>query len=207
MAKYYDFLLKSPILLAIVAIAAWAFTGIDIFRQIPIFFLIGIFYTFKNKEIMTKKFKLDFALYFIALLSAYNFLVLFIGLLDPLSEVGIVTSLPSIIIIFPLQLLFAFISSYLVLLISNRMSLLLVKISELQNWLKYIVKPIISLVEQPKYLLSLMLLVFLLNFTYSLIFYENGQFKSVGKLNNHGQEIMNIFQLPNGNIFILYNGW
>lgn len=205
MMKYYDYLLKSPLLLAIVALIIWCFIGIDLYRQIPIFCIIGLFFTFKNKEIMTQRFKLEFALYFAGLFALRNLIVLFWGMHDPWGAVSIITSLPFIIIAIPVQVLIALIGAYLSLLISNRVSLLLVKISELKNPAKYLTKPFVFLVEQPKYLIALLLLIGSLQFTYASIFYEKGKFVSMGIDKNSPMIYSNKSLMKNGNYFILDN--
>jgi hypothetical protein len=203
--KYYDYLLKSPLLLAIVALITWCFIGIDIYKQIPIFCIIGLFFTFKNKEIMTQSFKLKFALYFTILFAIRNLIILFLGMHDPWGAVGIITALPFIIIALPAQAIIAFISSYLSLLISNRICLLLVKISELKSLAKYLTKPFIFLVEQPQYLISLLVIIYLLNFGYSLIFFNKGKFEFAGTIEQFGQDITSVIALNNGDAFILQN--
>lgn len=50
--KYYDLLFKKPLILSILALIIVYLTDIDIFQELIIFAIIGIFYTFKNKEVI-----------------------------------------------------------------------------------------------------------------------------------------------------------
>lgn len=201
--RSYDYLLKTPFLLALLALIIWCFIGIDIYRQIPIFIIIGIFYTFKNKAIMSQGFKLKFALYFTILFALRNIIVLYQGMHDPWGSVGIITSLPFIAIALPAQVLIAFVSSYISLLITNRICLLLVKISELKSWIRYATKPFIFLAEQPKYILISLSILFLFQFTYKLIYYEKGKFEFAGELDNYDRYIKNLIAFNNNNVFII----
>lgn len=201
--KYYDYLLKSPLLLAVIALISWCFIGVDIYRQIPIFCIIGLFFTFKNKEIMTQGFKLEFALYFAGLFALRNLIVLFWGMHDPWGAASIITSLPFIIIALPAQALIAFIGAYLSLLVSNRIFYMFIKIAEFKNWTRYIARPFIFLVEQPKYIVIGLISILFIHFTYTSFFYEKGNFKKVGILDKNSTDISNIIPLSNGNVFLL----
>lgn len=201
--KYYDYLLKSPFLLAVVALITWCFIGVDIYRQIPIFCIIGLFITFKNKEIMTQGFKLQFAIYFAVLFAIRNFIVLYLGMHDPWGSIGIITSLPFIAIALPAQAIIALVGAYLSLLVANRVFYLLVKIAESKNWTRYISRPFIYLVERPKYIAIGLISILLLQFTYASIFYEKGRFELAGKSNRYNGEVSDIVPLPSNNAFVM----
>lgn len=201
--KYYDDLFKKPLLLSILTLIIVYLSGVNLLQEIIIYVIIGIFYTFKNKNIMTKEFKLKFALYYTILSTLGLIIFIVLGLFNPLQSVGIITSIFFLIIEIPLRALKRFICSYLFLLISNRISLLLVKVSDLKNWLKYTTKPLISLVEKPQYLIIIAILGIISHYIYTSIYYEKGDFKLIGKMGNAAPEIASLIPLDNGNIFIL----
>ena len=62
--KFYNYIFKSPLLLAMIAIFVLSVTKVDIYGEIFIFLIISLIYTLKQEDIPNQWFKIKFALYY-----------------------------------------------------------------------------------------------------------------------------------------------
>lgn len=183
MMKFYNFLLKSPALFAIIAILAMVFCNNQVFGFITAIGLITILYVVKNKNIMSQIFNLKMALY----INIFYILV-------SLNKISF-TTLKNIAILF--------IFIYVLLLIFNGIGILLVKISERKDWLRYLTAPIVFILERPQYFITLLILIFSFQFMFSYISHAKGKFVKFDEIGTIENDILDIIPLKNDKLFVL----
>jgi len=205
----YENILKSPLKFAFLTLIIGLFVGLSLYNQILVFSLVGLLYTFKNKDIMSKNFKFKFSVYYAILFILENlFYILYNAFFVSPDAFWILFQIPVFMIKVLSRSLIGFIASYIILLVSNRLGILLVKISELKNWFKYFTKPIIILGEKPQYILILLVTFLTVNVIYAGTIYEKGKFVLVDEMPGGGPDISDTLLLENGDIFILRaNQW
>lgn len=203
--KFYNYIFKSPLLLAMIAIFVLSVTKVDIYGEIFIFLIISLIYTLKQEDIPNQWFKIKFALYYTLFYTIRNIIIVCLSVQDSFTAAYMLVNLPKLVIIFPLKSLIALISSYLNLFISNRIFYIILKFAQSLKVTRNFVAAFRFLLEKPHYLISLIAIIFVLNTFLICILNPLGISTFAGTIEKNGAEITSVIPLKNGNAVILQN--